>query len=34
MKSIDLKIHLDSMEVVLRNESVLCGQQVAGMRRI
>lgn len=34
MKTIVLKIHLDEIEVVLRNESVSCGQQVGGMRRI
>ncbi|KAK2542740.1 hypothetical protein Q9233_000216 [Columba guinea] len=30
MKTIDLKIHLDKIEVVLRNKSVLCGRQVGG----
>lgn len=34
MKTIDLKIHLDKIEVVLRNKSVLCGRQVGGMGRI
>lgn len=34
MKTIDLKIHLDKIEVVLRNKSVLCGWQVGGMGRI
>lgn len=34
MKTVNLKFHLDKVEVVLRNESLLWGQQVGDMRKI
>lgn len=34
MKTIDLEIHLNTLELVLRNESIWCGQQIEGITRI